>query len=150
MNAEKMFDHIMALAKAFGIDVDVDDEMRPDGASANLSAARHMLTGHRMPEYDRKMIRIYPVIDETTYAAALHELGHLCSPTGMLSHEQSESMQRYRQPVTLRDVRLTLVMEDAAWTWAKHYALEWTPLMQHTAQMNLETYLREARRLGVK
>jgi hypothetical protein len=69
------------------------------------------------------------ITDETTYAVALHELGHLASPTGMV------------RGVTTGDLtNLLMVEEEAAWQWARHYALEWTPVMERLAAWALSTY----------
>jgi hypothetical protein len=71
----------------------------------------------------------HPIIDETTYAVALHEMGHLASPTGVLRSAVNGDIGRL-----MRDE------EDAAWTWARHYALIWTPAMQAVATWAEGTY----------
>ena len=69
------------------------------------------------------------IVDETTYAVALHEVGHLASPTGVL------------RTVVDGDTRnLSLDEEDAAWHWARHYALVWTPVMDAVAHWAEGTY----------
>lgn len=71
-----------------------------------------------------------PIIDETTYAVALHELGHLASPTGAL-----------RAAGVVGDrANLMRDEEDAAWTWARHYALIWTAPMEAVATWAERTY----------
>lgn len=90
------------------------------------------------------MIKIAPVTGETTYAVALHELGHCLSPMGMLRSEMSKDMRSMNRLTTKRDVALQLEEERAAWDWAEHYALEWTPAMQAVKKMCLGAYERRA------
>lgn len=60
---------------------------------------------------------------------ALHELGHLAAPTGAL-----------RVTVGGDAANLQRDEEDAAWTWARHYALVWTPVMDALATWAEGTY----------
>jgi hypothetical protein len=105
--------HVYDLARAFDVRV-VETDMPPDKAGANVQ--------HRL-------VFIGNIIDETTYAVALHELGHLISPTGAL-HDGGPRASH----------GLTLHEEESAWTWARHYALDWTPAMEYVAQWALSTY----------
>src|SRR5262249_5820985 len=59
---------------------------------------------------DRDEIRITPITSRISYAAALHEIGHLRG-----KHQRSSS---------------TLVRERWAWEWARTNALIWSPHMQ--------------------
>lgn len=132
--------HIQELAAAFRVLVQVQD-MDPGDAGA----------GHLRDNPAQKCIRIAPVTDETTYAVALHELGHCLHPLGQIKTvEGSQTMRMTHRIATLRDVRLQLTEEEAAWEWAHHYALEWTEVMTRVERMAIETYRREARKLGVK
>jgi len=70
------------------------------------------------------MVFVAPITDETTYVVALHELGHVVAPLGAIGGNDN----------------LTREAEDAAWAWARHYALEWTPLMEHVATWARQTY----------
>ena len=76
-----------------------------------------------------RVVLMGAIVDETTYAVALHEIGHLCSPTGVVRHVISGNR-----------ADALLVEEDAAWTWARHYALEWTPAMEQLACWAVSTY----------
>lgn len=67
---------------------------------------------------------VAPITDESTYCIALHEMGHLVSPFGALHGSGN----------------LTREAEDAAWAWAKHYALEWTPFMEQVATWARASY----------
>jgi hypothetical protein len=70
------------------------------------------------------------IVDETTYAVALHEVGHLAAPLGVLRAILAEG----------NTVNLSLDEEDAAWQWARHYALVWTPVMDALANWAEGTY----------
>jgi hypothetical protein len=78
-----------------------------------------------------RVVFCHPVIDETTYAVALHELGHLAAPLGVLTGI-----------VPGDPSNLCLDQEDAAWEWARHYALVWTPAMQAVRSWAEGTYQR--------
>lgn len=106
--------HARALAQAFTIRLIESDQLRPEEAFGLLQL-RAVFCG--------------PVIDETTYAVALHELGHLAAPTGIVRHVASGDVGNLQR-----------VEEDAAWTWARHYALEWTPVMDAVARWAEGTY----------
>lgn len=69
------------------------------------------------------------IVDRTTYAVALHEIGHLASPTGIVRHVCSGDRWN-----------LLRIEEDAAWAWARHYALLWTPDMEAVARWAEGTY----------
>ena len=71
----------------------------------------------------------HPIIDETTYAVALHEMGHLAAPCGVLRSVVNGDISRL-----MRDE------EEAAWAWARHYALVWTPAMEAVATWAEGTY----------
>jgi len=114
-SAQQMRDHAHAVARAFGVTLMEIDSMQPDEAMAvgMLSAAV-----------------CAPITDETTYAVALHELGHLIAPGGAV-----------RDSSTRGNLGLTLHEEEAAWAWARYIALEWTPVMEQcVAAWALSTY----------
>jgi hypothetical protein len=167
--AARYAQHVAELAAAFGVKVQVFETMPPDAAGAGWRVRVCESCGQRnalkRPGTVRcgkckaplgtvdtvHAIMIAPVIDETTYAVALHELGHPCSAFGMINHvEGSSAMRRENRCDTLRDVRLQLEEERAAWAWAQHYALEWTPAMTFVMREALATYERAARKVGVK
>lgn len=68
----------------------------------------------------RRTIRIAPVKSGSTYAIALHELGHILGP------QTGNRLNR----------------EWQAWAWAKAHALEWTAVMDQKMQSALQSYLR--------
>ena len=108
-------DHAHALAKAFGATLLEGSELkeRPEAAFAELTT---------------RTVVVARITDESTYAIALHELGHVAAPWGGL--HGSTNLQREA--------------EDAAWAWAKHYALVWTPLMEQVATWARSSYDRPA------
>lgn len=132
--------HIDELCRAFDIHLSVRANMPPDAAGAGVVRGS-----------TRRAILIAPVIDESTYAAALHEIGHCVAPMGMITAEHgSLTMRTHNVVSTLRDMRLQLEEEMAAWEWARHYAIEWTELMTAVERMSLNSYIVYARRLGLK
>lgn len=130
--------HVSELAKAFKVHLTIVTDEAPHAAAAGFLLKDKHLPLHKR----RRLVKITPVIDETTYAAALHELGHCLHPLGM--------MDVGMEIKTLKDMRLKLDEEHAAWEWAQHYALEWTPAMEAVKRHSFESYAGVARRLGVK
>ena len=136
--------HVIDLGHAFHVIIQwiID----PDAAAAGTA-----LDDRHLPHAQRRaIVNIPPVVDETTYAVALHELGHCIAPCGTLtSTEASHRMIKQRQPTTLRDVKLRLDEEWAAWEWARAYALEWTPAMVAIERSSISSYRANAKRYGV-
>ena len=111
---ERLGAHARELAAAFDVVLIEDRRVKPEDAFG---------------VNQRRIAVVSPIVDETTYAVALHELGHLLSPTGAV------------RAVAAGNVRnLMRIEEDAAWTWARHYALDWTPTMDALASWAESTY----------
>jgi hypothetical protein len=106
--------HARDLALAFDIRLITDPRIKPDEALA-------------IPR--RRIVLASDIIDDTTYAVILHEMGHLVAALGSL-----------RTAATIGNANLLLDEEDAAWAWAEHYALEWTPAMQAVKTYARGTY----------
>jgi len=106
--------HARELAAAFNVRLIESAQLQPDEA-LGISGLRVALCA--------------VITDETTYAVALHEIGHLASPTGVV-----------RGLVDGQRGNLLRIEEDAAWAWARHYALVWTPLMDRIARWAEGTY----------
>lgn len=135
--------HIMELAAAFKVRLIVVPDLPPERATSGV--LRNELDGTMTTA-----IKIAPVMDETTYAVALHELGHSIDPLGHVTHvEGSLTMRNTGMLASIRDVRLRIEAERAAWAWARHYALEWTDVMSMVETMAMRTYVKHAARLGV-
>ena len=129
--------HIYALADAFHVRVIEHHEVHPGEARA-------------LRQGDSRVVLVAPITDETIYASALHELGHLVHPLGGVNYiEGSLAYRRTGRPDTLRDLRLLWASEEAAWEWAMHYAMEWTDVMDSVRVMCLNTYREGLRRYGV-
>jgi len=111
--------HAYELAAAFDVDLVETSDARPEDACA-IPAIRTVVSS--------------PIIDQTIYAIVLHELGHLLSPLG--------SLRQHETPTTAARLHnLLLAEETAAWEWAEHYALEWTPAMQAVREWAYQTYV---------
>lgn len=128
--------HVVDLARGFDVVIFWLDPNKPEGAAAGYVKGTQ-----------RKCVAIAPVRDETTYAVDLHELGHCLSPLGMLNDQGSKQMRLTNQFSTIRDVRLLMMSERAAWEWAHHYALDWTPAMTQVEHWSIAEYERQLKRI---
>ena len=108
--------HARDLAAAFKVRLVLDAQLRPEEAFA-------------VP--GRRLVVASTIVDETTYAVVLHEVGHLCAALGDV---------RMSQAVDGDEQRLKQTEEDAAWTWARHFALIWTDAMEAVANWAEGTY----------
>lgn len=113
------------VAIAFRVNLVFDDGQAPHDAGA-----LHLRVG----EKQLHLVACKPITDETSYAVALHELGHCIAPNGSLptEHEQARTPERH--------LAIQMVEEEAAWEWAEHHALEWTDLMESVRQWSIGTY----------
>ena len=140
VRADRYASHVKELCRLFKVVLVPIDPRQPHQAAGGTVG----LLGGLI-----KAIFVAPVIDETTYAVALHELGHVLSPLGhVISIEGSKHYLTTGQYHDLRDVRLLLMSEEAAWEWAHHYALEWTSVMTAVEQYSVRHYQHLARRFG--
>lgn len=168
MTATDYAAHIAELAGRFNVVLDVRPDMPPEMAGAGYRVVRCRVCGQQnrirrtgnarcgacknpFGHQRSNLIMIASVSDETTYAIALHELGHILHPTGRVNEfEGSATMRATHEVATLRDVRLQLFEEESAWEWAKQNALEWTPTMQVAKDRAIQSYYKYASRLGLK
>jgi hypothetical protein len=123
--------HVYELAAAFGVAVIEHDD---DPTLARAVSGEDLA---KAGGPNQNTIAFGRIVDRTSYAVALHELGHLCAPDGYLGREKG---------VGVRRVALTIHEEEAAWAWAQHYALEWTEEMEAVKQLALSTYTTSPRR----
>lgn len=122
--------HVHQLAAAFHVLLRENPHAPPDRAyAAALLASRGQPVA-----LSQKAVVCRPVRDETSYAVAMHELGHAVAPDGFLEYEHDRTKQK------LRDVRLEMHCEHAAWGWARAFALQWTPLMVAVERVALRSY----------
>jgi len=119
--------HIAELARTGRVLIDVRPELPPHGGVARVLT----VGADAIPV---RGVQIHPVIDETTYCVALHELGHWCAVGGMVV-----------TPAGLTPFQMQchkMDQEDAAWQWARANAMEWTPPMEAVYVWARETYRR--------
>src|SRR5262245_4961200 len=111
VSIERLVSHLQELAAAFDVVLVEHADAAPEDAFAAIT---------------RRVVVVAPVTEETGYAVALHEIGHLVSPLGALGGNHG----------------LNLAAEHAAWEWAQHHALDWSPAMQQVMEWSLSTYNR--------
>lgn len=114
--------HVRELAAAFKVALCVMD-IPPENAGANVKPHGEYLG----------IVKCSRIVDDTTYAVALHEMGHVVAPLGGLPEER-------RHVTGAASLRVQLIEERAAWDWAEHYACDWTPAMEQVKQWALSTY----------
>jgi hypothetical protein len=119
MSSTKLRAHAHDLAKAFDVRLVDTAIMRPEEALS-------------IPA--RRLVVMSEIVDETTYAVALHEIGHLVAPLGALPHTTGLTAARSNG--------IVLLEEESAWAWAQHYALDWTPAMEQVKEWALSSYRR--------
>lgn len=143
--------HVTELCEAFRVKLALHRRhVPPERAFAGLLALES--TDAVVPFDERARIIYVPrVTCEITYVIPLHELGHLLSPLGQAHwRDGSAYMRKTGKPSDLRDVRLLLTAERAAWEWAKQMAFEWTEIMNANAHMAFDSYRQVGRRYGHK
>ena len=119
-------DHAFRVAHAFGITI---IEV-PIGATARTLVAY----------IPTRSIITSPIINESTYAAALHEMGHLEHPNGAIVAEILLAQKLHQ---TLRANRLSLYREECAWEWAQNIACRWSAMMEAVKDYGLASYRKE-------
>lgn len=133
LSRKVLHDHVVGLAKTFSVELRQVDGM-------HVTQARNESTHH----YNRygtiigrasNVVTVPTVVDEETYACALHELGHACHPVGQL---RQHHMTRFN------DATLKLDEEHAAWEWAIGHAMVWTKRMEESKAYALGSYERLA------
>ena len=141
MTVENLRAHADELAKAFNIGVVYDKALPPDVAMALVFAPPDPLShwfGMR-----EKMVAAPPIVDETSYAVVVHELGHHLAPNGYTAIKQPGPGRHPRE--TFEWAAAKLAAEEAAWDWARYYIEQvfmWTVAMEQTRQYAFNTYLK--------
>lgn len=116
--------HAQDLAAAFRVALCIMD-IAPEQAGANCTPQGEYLG----------VVKCGRIVDDTTYAVALHEMGHVLAPLG-------ELIEHRRNLTGISALRVMLIEEHAAWNWARHYACDWTPAMEQVKVWALSTYER--------
>lgn len=136
--------HALQLARAFRVEVRwLPKAVAPENAGMG-----------RKPD-GSPFVLVPRVIDETTYAVFMHEMGHALHPagelTGLCSKAYRDSIKTGQKRFSdLRDVKLCLESERNAWAWAKQYAIEWTPAMDAVRLYAIKSYQSTASYFGLK
>jgi hypothetical protein len=129
--------HVISLATAFDVRLVMDTDKRVNPETEDQTGAAGFGFSLEHPEQIVQcMVHVPFVMDERSYAVALHELGHTLSPTGCLWQHMD---QRGKIP-TFRNLNLLLEQEDAAWEWARRYAIHWTLAMESYAKDARDSY----------
>jgi hypothetical protein len=106
--------HVHGLAGAFNVSL-LELDVPPEMAGAKVA---------------ERQVLCRPVVDETSYAVAMHELGHILAPSGALRVATGDA----------DNWELKMAEEEAAWEWAEHYVLDWTPAMEQVKALSLGSY----------
>lgn len=133
MNIIDLVAHARSVARAFHVRLIEDTGLaREEAMSYPID---RLPPAQRGPWKDwAGVVACSPIEDETGYAIALHEIGHVVSPMGCLVHER----MRARSEVAM--VSLKLMEEEAAWGWAERHALDWTTAMAQVKEFGMNTY----------
>jgi hypothetical protein len=129
METAKLVKHAYELAAAFDIDLVLMEDLPPDTAVAMFH-----------PDGKQRGVMAKVITDETSYAVVLHEMGHHLAPCGFLRKGMKEPAPGCHPRERHRWINLKLMEEEAAWAWARHYALEWTTAMQMVELQAYGTY----------
>lgn len=137
--------HIRDLADAFSIVLVFDANCKPEQA--------YSLDGSYLPEdvrkacllkEDDKIVLCRPIMDETSYAVALHEIGHAVHPLGRVLKAVQSQLAKGSDTTHPRErhriAGLSLDQEYAAWEWAHANALYWSSAMQQVENFAIGTY----------
>jgi len=76
-----------------------------------------------------RMVVHSPIVDDTSYIASMHEMGHIVTPSGYLRDRRNGI-----------DTVVMQFEEEAAWAWARENALVWTAGMQQLHDWAISTY----------
>ena len=97
-----------------------------------------------------RSILVRRIDDESSYAVAMHEMGHHLAPNGYGPGLDEEPKPGCHPRERFEYYQRKLIAEEAAWEWARYYIEQvfiWTAAMEQTKEYGLSSY-REARRLG--
>lgn len=123
LTGPQMWQHIQDLCKTFNIEIHLCE--KPEESRGGVVHGTLMKPGARVGVQTilSRLIQVKKVDNAFLYAIALHEVGHIEHPSGLLI-EIDNGMEQ----------------ELAAWEWAEHHALDWTPEMQAAKDYGLMTH----------
>jgi hypothetical protein len=143
MNVENMRRHVDQLSKAFDIGMVFDRSLdRETAAAVRLKGGLTQVSDRSLRVRERIVIT-RPIDEETSYAVAVHELGHHLAPNGYCDRPRPPTCSHPRELFEWAAAKL--VAEEAAWEWAQYYIEQvfyWTVAMEQTKQYAFGTYLR--------
>lgn len=130
MKIEDLAEHVRTIGYAFKIEVK-ERECSYEDSHATESFEVNPKTGKAM--FDRSLgreLHVRYISSEFGYAVAMHELGHLLHPTGLV-HVRDERNLNYA---------LIMLEEESAYEWAHANSPIWTPEMQRAEELGMNTY----------
>jgi hypothetical protein len=106
-----------------------------------LTEAAQHARDEAFADVQNTMVQIFPVTDDTSYAVALHEMGHIVAKDG---HGGWRATKHTTVGETIAMLEVAaydrLTEECAAWAWAEAQAVEWTAGMAQTRRYSEGTY----------
>jgi hypothetical protein len=137
MTVVQYVEHAYALAHAFHVQLVLARDVDPGKAGADVRAKS------KKQPVEVKTVYAKTITDDTSYIVVLHEMGHCCAPLGALQHQLNLTAPGANSTWddAFRYLDVQIESEEAAWTWARHYALEWTVGMEQVEQQAMGTYL---------
>jgi hypothetical protein len=130
MTIVQYVEHAYALAAAFHVRLTLVRDVDPGAAAADVQDTT-------------KTVYAKTITDDTSYIVVLHEMGHCCAPLGALPHllNLTKPGANSTWDDAFRYLDVQIESEEAAWQWARHYALEWTVGMEQVETQAMGTYL---------
>lgn len=126
MNIELLAQHVQHLAVRHNIEI-----IHVPGMTIDQACAQRVQASSLGLAVQLSFVYTPPVIDETSYSTAMHELGHLIAPNACEPNIEAQMAQSMVHK---------LEQEDRAWAWARENALVWTAEMETDARYARETY----------
>lgn len=122
--------HLLTLARRFGL--------------AITESPQHIKDNYQAYALIRdRVIQLPPVVDDTSYVTALHEMGHLMAKDGNHGEFKPKLTDGELTAIGMMLVYERIEEEYAAWRWAEKMAIEWTAGMAAVKLYALQSYERE-------
>src|SRR5688572_11253276 len=109
-SSSEWYGHALALAKQHNVRMVMDSTMPPFSARALVPL---------------RLVEHAPIVCDRSYIEAMHEMGHIVHPQGA---REAELQKALAPDGSMTTAAMTIVVEreEAAWSWARANALEWT------------------------
>lgn len=136
MTSVQYTEHAYALAAAFHVRLVLLRGVSPSTAAADVREKT------KKNSVEIKTVYAKLITDDTSYIVVLHEMGHCLAPLGALTRllNLTEPHKCSTWQELFRYVDTQIESEEAAWEWARHYALEWTVGMEQVKLQSMDTY----------